>query len=239
MGWLVGTALSAAARAEMQKVYGWLGAVLWQSDPALHDPSVALVFRIAMLVAGSVCVLLLIIEAGFSRPGPALARLLLATAGAALSLPIAEYLIRLDRAVLAVVAGSTLAHAIPSPPAVASVIDVLVFGVPYLLLLVVLSCVMLARMAMLVALVATAPFFWLLSVASPLRRLPHMWLLQTSIWALLPAAESFLLVLTRGLAGELGLPVPASDMLLGLVVLYLMVRLPFALLRMVPRWSGR
>lgn len=239
MGWLVGAALTGASRAEMQKVYGWVGALLWQNPAPLHDPVLTLLFRIALLAAAAVAVPLMMLEAGMGRPWEAVLRAVIATAGSIASQPIAVWLTDLNRALLITISGVAGAHSLPSPPGAAGVIDFLVFAVPYFLLLVFLACLMLARMAIVVTLVAAAPVFWFLSLTGRLRHLPSFWFGQLAIWVLLPSAEAFLLVLARGLSGELGIPVPATDMLLGLVILVLMVRLPFTLLRHVGQWTGR
>lgn len=240
MGWPLGAALTAASAAAMRAVYGWVGQLLWQTQVPLHDPALLAMFRIAALAAGACAVLLLAIEAGLGRTGQALAQVFLLAAGTLISRPLVDWLTGLDGALLNTIATAASAgHAVPLPPAAASVVDFLVFVVPYLLLLVFLACLMLARMAVLVTLMAAAPIFFALSLAAPLRRMPALWLGQVAVWSLLPAAEAFLLVLVRGLAGELGLPVPATDMLLGLVILYLMARLPFALLRQAALWVNR
>lgn len=224
----------------MQAVYGWLGKLLWQTPVPLHDPALLAMFRIAALIAGSCAVVLLIVEAGLGRTGQALVQAFLLAAGTLASRPLVDWLTGLDGALMATIAAAvTSGHAVPRPPAAGGVIDFLVFAVPYLLLLVFLACLMLARMAVLVTLMAAAPIFFALALAAPMRRLPVLWVGQVAVWSLLPAAEAFLLVLVRGLAGELGLPVSAADMLLGLVVLYLMARLPFVLLRQTAHWVDR
>ena len=235
MGWPFGPALSA----EMRRAYGWVGSLLWAHG---FPPAAAVSWRlwhVSLLIGAAVCVPLLIVEAGSGRTGLALQRLFVGVFGVLASRTIVAWLWQLNLAALATIASQVAAHAIPPPGVFNSLIQLLVFGLPYLFLLLGLALLLLVRLAAISLLVAIAPLPWLLSVHHALRRLPLLWLYELAAWTLLPAAEGFVLAAVRGLAGELPIAVPASDMLLSLVLLAVMVRLPFSLLRSGQRWLER
>lgn len=235
MGWPFGPALTA----EMQTAYGWVGSLLWAQGIPPATALTSQLWHLGMLLGAAVATPLLIIEAGAGRGAITLRRLLLGVAGAISSQTVAGWLWQLNAAALAQIAVAVSSHAVAPPSLYQGFIQLLVFGVPYLLMLLVLALLLIVRLAAITLLVSVAPLAWLLSTHPALRRLPLLWLYELAAWTLLPAAEGFVLVAVRGLAGELPLTLPASDMLLGLVLLAVMVRLPFSLLRGGQRWLER
>ncbi|MDA8344954.1 MAG: hypothetical protein M0Z66_05665 [Thermaerobacter sp.] len=235
MGWPFGPALSA----EMQRAYGWVGSLLWAHGFPPAGPVSWTLWHISLLIGAAIAVPLLIVEAGSGRAGVALQRLLLGVSGVVASRILVAWLWQLNSAALATIALGVAKHAMPPPAMYQTLVQLLVFGIPYLLLLLGLALLLIVRLAAIALFVAIAPLPWLLSTHHAFRRLPLLWLYELAAWTLLPAAEGFVLVAVRGLAGELPLAVPASDMLLGLVLLAVMVRLPFTLLRGGQRWLER
>ncbi len=235
MGW----PFSAALSGEMRLAYGWVGSLLWAHGMPPAGPVSWTLFHISLLLGAAVAAPLLIVEAGAGRTALALQRLVIGVAGVLASRSIVGWLWQLNGAALATIAREVARGALPPPSAYDSAIQLLVFGIPYLLLLLGLALLLIVRLAAIALLISVAPLPWLLSTHHALHRLPVLWLFELAAWMLLPAAEGFVLVLVRGLAGELPIAVPASDMLLGLVLLVVMVRLPFSLLRGVHRWLER
>jgi hypothetical protein len=226
MGWTFRAALSPA----LQRAYGWVGALLWAHGFPPSGAVVSELSHIALLAGGALAVPLFMLEAGYGRSLQAVARLMLAVGGVLVSHTIVSWLWQLNDALVATVGQVAGAVAVPAMGFGSSLIDLLVFGVPYLLMLVFLAGLLLARLAALALLSSVAPLAFLLGVHARLGRIPMLWIWQTAAWSVLPAAEAFILVGVRGLAGELSIAVPASDMLLSLVLLFFMLRLPFTLL---------
>lgn len=226
MGWTFSAALSPA----LQRAYGWVGVLLWAHGFPPSAPVVAELTHISLLAGSALVVPLFMLEAGSGRAAHALARLFLAVGGVLASHAIVSWLWQLNDALVATIAKVAGSVAVPAPGFGATLVDLLVFGLPYLLLLVFLAGLLLARLAAIALLAAVAPLTFLLGVHRSLGRLSAVWLWQLAAWSILPAAEAFILVAVRGLAGELSIAVPASDMLLSLVLLFFMVRLPFTLL---------
>jgi len=226
MGWALSTALNPALR----QAYGWVGALLWSQGVFPSAPVVAMLTHIALVAGGALAVPLFMLEAGSGRVRSALARLTLAVAGVLVSRDVVALLWQLNDALVGTIAKLAGSTAMPSPSFGQGVTDLLVFGVPYLLMVVFLAGLLLARVAAIALLSAAAPLAFLLATHRGLSRLPVLWLCQTAAWAILPAGEGFILVLVRGLGGQLGVVAPASDMLLSLVLLFFMLRLPFTLL---------
>ncbi len=226
MGWTFRAALSPA----LQRAYGWVGALLWAHGFPPSGPVVSELAHISLLAGGALAVPLFMLEAGAGRSLHAFARLVLAVGGVLVSHTIFSWLWQLNDALVATIGKVAGSVAVPSPGFGSTLIDLLVFGLPYLLMLVFLAGLLLARLAALALLSAIAPLAFLLGIHERLGRLTMLWLWQTAAWSILPAAEAFILVGVRGLAGELAIAVPASDMLLSLVLLFFMLRLPFTLL---------
>jgi hypothetical protein len=235
MGWPFSTALSG----EMSRAYGWVGSLLWSHGLPSAGPVAWTFFHISLVLGAAVVTPLLIFEAASGQVALALQRLMVGVAGVLASRTIVGWLWQLNDVALATVAHGVTRSALPPPSLYDSAIHLLVFGIPYLLLLLWLALLLVVRLAAIALLIAVAPLPWLLATHHALRRLPILWLFELAAWTLLPAAEGFVLTLVRGLAGELPIAVPASDMLLGLVLLVMMVRLPFSLLRSAHRWLER
>lgn len=235
MGWPVGAVLTA----EMRRAYGWVGSLLWAKGPPPLGPATWQVFHISLLLGAAVATLLLIVEAGSGRTAMALRRLAAGIAGVVAARTVIGWLWQLNGAALATIAMLAGRHPLPPPSLYTSLIDDLVFGIPYLLLLLGFALLLVARLAAIALFAAIAPLPWLLSTHEALRRLPLLWVYELAAWMLMPAAEGLVLVLVRGLGSELPLAVPASDMLLSLVLLAVMVRLPFTLLHGSRRWLER
>ncbi len=226
MGWTFRTALRPALR----RAYGWVGVLLWAHGFPPSAPVVAVLTHIALVAGGALAVPLLMIESAAGRAGQAFVRLFLAVGGVLVSRVVISWLWQLNDALVATVAKVAGSVAVPPPGFGSTLVDLLVFGLPYLLMLVFLAGLLLARLAAIALLASVAPLAFLLGVHRGLSRLSTLWLWQIAAWSLLPAAEAFILVAVRGLAGELSIAVPASDMLLSLVLLFFMLRLPFTLL---------
>ena len=226
MGWTFSAALSPALR----RAYGWVGVLLWAHGFPPSAPVVAELGHIALLAGSALAVPLFMLEAASGRATQAVARLALAVGGVLVSHTVVSWLWQLNDALVATVAQVAGSVAIPPSGLGTSVIDLLVFGLPYLLMLVFLAGLLLARLAALALLSAVAPIAILGAVHARLGRIPALWLWLTATWSILPTGEAFILVAVRGLAGELSIAVPASDMLLSLVLLFFMLRLPFMLL---------
>jgi len=235
MGWALGAALTPA----LQRAYGWVGALLWAPGLPPIGPVTTMLTHIALVVAATLAVPVLMIEAASGRSGRALARLVFAVMAIMVSHDVATWLSQLDSALIATIAVGVSAKPLAPPSFGASVIDVLVFGVPYLIMLAFLALLLTLRLALLLLLSALAPLAFLLGVHDRLQRLPLLWFWYLLIWSLLPAAEAFVLVGVRGLAGELPLAAPSSDMLLAFGLLYVMLRLPFSLFGLERRFTAR
>ena len=234
MGWTFSSALTPA----LQRAYGWVGMLLWAHGFPPAAPVVTELGHIALIIGGALAVPLFMLEAAAGRAANALTRLFLGVGGVLVSHTVISWLWQLNGALVATIAQVAGAEPVPSPGFGGSLLDLLVFGLPYLLMLVCLAGLLLARLAALALLSAVAPIAVLGGIHRSFARLPALWLWQLAAWSILPAAEAFVLVAVRGLAGELSIAVPASDMLLSLVLLFFMLRLPFTLLgvgrRLVP-----
>ena len=226
MGWTFSAALSPALR----RAYGWVGVLLWAHGFPPSAPVVAELGHIALLAGAALAVPLFMLEAGSGRAAQAVTRLIFAVGGVLASHTVVSWLWQLNDALVATIAKVAGSVAVPSPGLGSTLLDLLVFGLPYLLMLVFLAGLLLARLAALALLSAVAPIVILSAVHTRLGRLPALWLWLIAAWSILPAGEAFILVAVRGLGGELSLAVPASDMLLSLVLLFFMLRLPFTLL---------
>ncbi len=226
MGWTFSSALSPA----LERAYGWVGVLLWAHGFPPSGPAVTELAHIALLAGGALAVPLFMLEAGTGRAAHALSRLVLAVGGVLASHTIVSWLWLLNDALVATIAKVAGSTAIPSPGFGSSLVDLLVFGLPYLLMLVFLAGLLVTRLAALALLASVAPIAFLLGIHHRLGQVPLLWLWQTAAWSILPAVEAYILVGVRGLAGELALAVPASDMLLSLVLLFFMLRMPFTLL---------
>ncbi len=226
MGWTFRAALSPA----LQRAYGWVGVLLWAHGFPPSAPVVSELTHISLLAGSALAVPLFMLESGAGRAAHAFMRLLLAVGGVLASHIIVSWLWQLNDALVATIAKVAGSVAVPSPGFGSTLVDLLVFGLPYLLMLVFLAGLLLARLAAIALLASVAPLAFLLGIHRSLVRVPMLWLWQIAAWSVLPAAEAFILVAVRGLAGELAIAVPASDMLLSLVLLFFMLRLPFTLL---------
>jgi len=231
MGWTFSTALNPALRT----AYGWVGALLWAHGFPSTAPVVSELNHIALIVGSALAVPLFMFEAASGRTGAALERLFLAVAGVLVSHTLVSWLWQLNDALLATIAKVAGQVPVPAPEFSQSLVNLLVFGVPYLLLLVFLAGLLLSRLAAIALLSAVAPLAFLLGVHRGLGGLASLWLYLIAAWSLLPAAEAYVLVAVRGLGGELAVAVPASDMLVSIVLLVFMVRLPFAMLGLARR----
>lgn len=221
-----------------QEAFGTLSPLLTSTAPVWRLRIVQELWHWS-LVIGSVGLLLLVIldaaqgiTTGESRWG----RTVLSAAVSVLfmvgSMKAATFLIQTNNALIASLGRSVVQSALPSPPLGVRIEDDLLFSLPYVVLTLGLALVYLARAAEIMFLVAVAPL-GLLCLAWPMARPVGVRFCQElSVLVFVQTVQALLLILSRGLSGLEG-PGSPQNGLLGLVVLYVLIRAPSVLRRWI------
>lgn len=218
-----------------RQAFGTLAPLLTSTAPVWAFPIVLKLWHFSLALGGMVTFALLLLSGGRQMAGEeglgqgVLLPLLLSAVFLFGSLRFSVFLIRLNNALIAGLGRGAVAHALPPPQGV-RVEDDLLFWLPYVVLLLLLSVVYLVRSVELMFLVALSPL-GLVALAWPVSRaIGSRFLREFVVVVFVQAAQAFLLVLSRGLSGLEGKGSPQNG-LLGLVVLYVLIRAPSYLRR--------
>lgn len=225
--------IAATAQPILQSVFGVLGPLIGTTPHLWLLPIVTTLWRFSLSLVGVGSLVLILLTAAQMISGVTVdwLRLVISLAStlllALLSMRICIFLIRLNNALIASLASQVALHLTPVPLPTRVLADI-VFWLPYLVLLLVLTIVYLIRAIELMFLAAISPL-GLMALAWPVARpIGGRYLQELVAITLVQTVQAFVLILSRGLSGLEGLG-PANS-LVGLAALYLMIRAP-ALLR--------
>ena|GEM_PF-3508922 len=219
------------------KAFGILSPLMTSTAPVWDYPIVKTLWHVSLTLAGSLALLLVVLEAERQMSQPTslwhavAVPLLSSVLGMFLSLRLCITLVRLNNALIVTLGQRAAAGALPVPVAT-QIADDLIFWLPYIVLLIVLAIVYLMRAVELMFLISVSPL-GLVALAWPMSRpLGYRYLRELTVVTFVQAVQALLLILSRGLSGLLGPQAPENG-LVGLVMLILLIRAPSYLRRWV------
>lgn len=229
-----------------QAVYGVLEPLLLHTGPLTTDPALEVVWRATAALSAPLLLFFLVIGGGLGAGGDLLsdrillprtlvARLVLSLLLLLTSLAWTGWFISLSNHLIdGLAAGVAL-----SPFAGSSgPVDILgwLFWVPLMVLGVLLAIISIVRIMELYVLIAVAPIanvLWLLPQTAPIAR---SWLLEFLVMTFVPFFQALVILLARAVTGALPLTGVQGDLnrfLAGLALLFLLIRIPGWLRRLV------
>ncbi|MHB1505767.1 MAG: conjugal transfer protein TrbL family protein [Sulfobacillus sp.] len=228
--------IAGAVQPVLQSVLGVLAPLVATTPDVWLLPIVSSLWHFSLSLVGVCALLLVLLTASQMISGIRVdwLRLVISLGStlilALLSMRICIFLIHLNNALIASLAAQVALQLTPVSLPTRVLAD-LVFWLPYLVLLLILTVVYLIRAIELMFLATISPL-GLMALAWPVSRpIGGRYLQELVVITLVQTVQAFVLVLSRGLSGLEGLG-PANA-LVGLAALYLMIRAPALLRAMV------